>query len=157
MQGSRAVGAATIAEAFRLTVSDHSDRLAVRGDDLELTWAQLRDRSDAFAGTLARLGVRRGDTVALMIANRPEFMVADLAAMTLGATPFSIYLTSSPDQVAYVVGDAGARVAIVDAPFAPLTRGLVEHVLVAGEWEEDPGFDAEPHWRAVAPEDVLTL
>src|SRR5215204_6076498 len=127
MQGSRAVGAATIAEAFRLTVSDHSDRLAVRGDDLELTWAQLRDRSDALAGTLAGLGVKRGDTVALMISNRPEFMIADLAAMTLGATPFSIYLTSAPDQVAYVIEDAGARVAIVEEQFAPLMDGLVEH------------------------------
>ena len=92
-----------------------------------------------------------------MIANRPEFMVADLAAMTLGATPFSIYLTSAPDQVAYVVKDAGARVAIVDAPFAPLMEGLVEHVLIAGEWDEDASFDAEPHWRAVGPEDILTL
>src|SRR5829696_2833116 len=120
MQGSHAVGAATIAEAFRLTVSDHSDRLAVRGDDLELTWAQLRDRSDALAGTLAGLGVKRGDTVALMISNRPEFMIADLAAMTLGATPFSIYLTSAPDQVAYVMRDAAAKVAIVEEAFVPL-------------------------------------
>src|SRR5215207_4497483 len=127
----RATGAATIAEAFRLTVEDHPD---------------------ALAGGLHHLGVRRGDTVALMISNRPEFMIADLAAMTLGATPFSIYLTSAPDQVAYVIGDAGARVAIVEAPFAPLVQDLVEHVLIAGEWDEADGFDAEPHWRAVEPD-----
>lgn len=159
MEGRRAVAAATIAEAFRLTVEDHPDRIAVRtlNDEVALTWAQLRDRSDALAGTLHRLGVRRGDTVALMISNRPEFMIADLAAMTLGATPFSIYLTSAPDQVRYVVEDAGAKVAIVEAPFAPLVSGLVEHVLIVGEWEEDPAFDAEPHWRAVEPEDILTL
>ena len=95
-------GAATIAEAFRLTVADHPDRIAVRTlhDEVAYTWAQLRDKVDALAGGLHRLGVRRGDTVALMISNRPEFMIADLAAMTLGATPFSIYLTSAPDQVA---------------------------------------------------------
>ena len=58
-----------------------------------------------------------------MIANRPEFHVADLAAMMLGATPFSIYLTSAPDQIAYVIEDAGARVAIVEAPFAEHARG----------------------------------
>jgi len=40
--------------------------------------------------------------------------------MTLGATPFSIYLTSSAEQVEYVVRDAGARVAIVEPAFAPL-------------------------------------
>ena len=92
--GSRAVGAATIAEAFRITVEDHPDRVAVRtkDDEVSLTWSELRDRVDALAGGLHALGVRRGDTVALMIGNRPEFHVADLAAMTLGATPFSIYL-----------------------------------------------------------------
>src|SRR4029079_1281108 len=122
---------ATIAEAFRLTVEDHPDEIAVRTlhDEVAYTWAQLRDKVDALAGGLHRLGVRRGDTVALMISNRPEFMVADLAAMTLGATPFSIYLTSAPDQVSYVVGDAGARVSIVEAQFAPLMRDLVEHTL----------------------------
>ncbi len=159
MERRRATGAATIAEAFRLTVEDHPDRIAVRtkDDDVALTWAQLRDRVDALAGGLARLGVKRGDTVALMISNRPEFMIADLAAMTLGATPFSIYLTSAPDQVAYVVQDAGARLAIVEAPFAPLMRGLVEHTLTIDDLPGDPEFDAEPHWRAVEPDDILTL
>ena len=104
-------------EAFRLTVEDNADRVAVRtkDDEVSLTWAQLRDRVDALAGGLAGLGVRRGDTVALMLSNRPEFAIADLAAMTLGATPFSIYQTFTPAQIAYVVGDAGARVAIVEA------------------------------------------
>src|ERR1700712_1701434 len=99
----RAVGAATIAEAFPVTVEDYPDRGAVRTKDDEVawTWAELRERVDALAGGLARLGVRRGDTVALMLANRPEFAIADLAAVTLGATPFSIYATSSPDQIAY--------------------------------------------------------
>jgi long-subunit acyl-CoA synthetase (AMP-forming) len=159
MQGRRAIGAATIAEAFRLTVEDHPDRIAVRtkDDEVALTWAQLRDRVDALAGGLAQRGVKRGDTVALMISNRPEFMIADLAAMTLGATPFSIYLTSAPDQVAYVVKDAGAKVAIVETPFAPLISGLVEHTLTIDDLPEDPDFDAEPHWRAVQPQDILTL
>ena len=48
-----------------------------------------------------------------MLGNRPEFHIADLAAMTLGATPFSIYPTSSPEQIAYVVGTR-APVAIVE-------------------------------------------
>src|SRR5215203_634171 len=112
----RAVGARTMTEAFRLTVEDHPDRVAVRtkDDEISLTWAQLRDRVDALAGGLAQLGVERGDTVALMLGNRPEFHIADLAAMTLGATPFSIYAPSSPDQITYVVGDAKAKVAIVE-------------------------------------------
>src|SRR3954464_14284904 len=172
----RAVGAATLAEAFRITVEDFPARLAVRtlDDSVSLTWSELRDRSDALAGGLARLGVVRGDTVALMLrnspgvhvddlaalmrGNSPEFHVADLAAMTLGATPFSIYLTSAPEQVAYVIRDAGARVAIVEPRFKALVAPLVEQGIVPGQNEPaDPGFDPEPHWRAVGPDDLLTL
>src|SRR5687768_10189146 len=114
-----AAAVATIAEAFRTTAAAHPDRVAVRtkDDEVSLTWAELRDRVDALAGGLAKLGVRRGDSVALMLSNRPEFAIADLAAMTLGATPFSIYQTFSPPQIAYVVGDAGAKVAIVEESF----------------------------------------
>jgi long-subunit acyl-CoA synthetase (AMP-forming) len=149
----------TLAEAFRRTVAAHPDRVAVRTlhDEVALTWAQLRDRADALSAKLAGLGVRRGDTVALMLGNSPAFHIADLAAMTLGATPFSIYLTSSPEQVAYVIRDAGARVAIVEPPFAPLVAPLVDHVLTGTDAAPDPAFDPEPHWRAVEPDDVLTL
>src|SRR4051795_12157605 len=116
---SGAAQAATIAEAFRITAEDHPDRVAMRtkDDEVSLTWAELRDRVDALARGLHELGVRRGDTVALMLLNRPEFAIADLAVMTLGATPYSIYATSSPEQIAYVVGDAGSRVAIVEELF----------------------------------------
>src|SRR3954454_22049049 len=120
----RSAQAATIAAAVRPTVADHPDRVAVRtkDDEVSLTWSELRDRVDAFAGGLASLGVRRGDTVALMLNNRPEFVIADLAAMTLGATPFSIYQTFSPAQIAYVVGDAGAKVAIVEEALLDVFR-----------------------------------
>src|SRR5919108_1063662 len=103
---------ATIAEAFRNTVAAHPDRVAVRtkDDEVSLTWSELRDRVDALAGGLAQLGVERGDTVALMLGNRPEFHIADLAAMTLGAAPFSVYPTFTAGQIAFVAGDAGARV-----------------------------------------------
>src|SRR5262249_49184603 len=123
------------------------------------TWAELRDRVDALAGGLAALGGTRGDTVALMISNRPEFHLADLAAMTLGATPFSIYPTSPPEQVADLPRDAAPRGAIVGQAFKPLVAGHVQHVIGVDELEAHfvRGFDSEPHWRAIKPDDVLTL
>src|SRR3954470_18347381 len=116
----RSVGARSIAEAFRLTAEDNGDRVAVRTKDdaVALTWAELRDRVDALAGGLAGLGVRRGDTVALMLSNRPEFHIADLAVMMLGAVPYSVYLTPAREKFAYVAEDAGARVAMVEAAYA---------------------------------------
>ncbi len=54
----------------------------------------------------------------MLIGNRPEFHVADMAVLLLGATPISIYNSSSPDQIRYLAGHAGASVAIVeDAPY----------------------------------------
>ena len=175
--GSRAVGAATIAEAFRITAEDHPDRVAVRtkDDEVSLTWAELRERVDALARGLHELGVGRGDTVAIMLANRPEFHIADLAAMSLGATPFSIYATSSPEQIAYVVGDAKAKVAIVEEVFAERfaairsqlgrarardrgRRPVPEGDLAWADVEAtESSFDVDAAWRAVEPEDLITL
>src|SRR5262249_38468693 len=66
--------AATIAEAFRITVEDHADAVAIRtkGDAFTITWAKLRDRVDALAGGLAKLGLERGPTIALMLSNPPR-------------------------------------------------------------------------------------
>jgi long-subunit acyl-CoA synthetase (AMP-forming) len=172
----RALGAATMAEAFRITVEERPDEVAVRtvDDAVRLTWSQLRDRSDALAGGLAGLGVGRGDTVALMLSNRPEFHIADLAVMTLGGASFSLYATLAPEQIAYVVGDAGARVAIVERALADrflaaraelpqletviVLDGSLEETIA---WEDvegaGPEFDAEAAWRAIEPEDLLTL
>jgi long-chain acyl-CoA synthetase len=147
---------ATLADAFRATAEAHPDRVAVRtkDDEVSLTWSELRDRVDALAGGLAQLGVKRGDTVALMLSNRPEFHIADLAVMTLGATPFSIYQTFTREQIEYVVGDAGARVALIEAAFAERFPQL-EHVLVLEEgWPSDEGY--EPR-EVVEPDDLITL
>jgi len=171
------VRATTLTQAFRDTVARCPDRVAVRtiDDTVSLTWAGLAARVDAVAGGLARLGLARSDTCAIMLSNRPEFHVVDLAATMLGATPFSVYQTLPPDEIAYVVGDAGARIAIVEPAFLPAMfaarRSLpaLEHVIVVGgdaptgtlplaDVEgSDPRFDVEAAWRAVTPDDHLTL
>jgi long-chain acyl-CoA synthetase len=160
--------ATTMAEAFRRTVERFPDRVAVRtpDDSTSLTFAELRDRVDALAGGLAELGVQRGDTVALMLSNRPEFHVADLAAMTLGATPFSIYMTYAPEQIQYIVSDAGAKVAIIEESvrdrFEEARKDLpdLEHVIVVEdglEKVESPDFDGEAASADIGPDDTLTL
>ncbi len=108
--------APNLALAFRETVREHESEVAVRTLDgsVEWTWGELGHRVDALAGGLRTLGVGRGATVAIMLVNRPEFHLADLAVVTAGGTPFSIYQTYTPDQIAYVVSDSGARVIITD-------------------------------------------
>ncbi|HEU4703993.1 MAG TPA: AMP-binding protein, partial [Conexibacter sp.] len=172
-----AVGAATLGEALRRTAAAHPHIVAIRtlDDGVSLTWADVRERVDALARGLAGLGVGRGDAVALMMGNRPEFHLCDLAAVTLGATPFSIYQTSTPEQIRYVVDDAGARVAIVEQAHLPAMLAAreqlpaLEHlVVVDGEASDgtialadvegaNPGFDVDAALAAVGPDDVMTL
>jgi long-chain acyl-CoA synthetase len=169
--------AATIAEAFRITAEDRADAVAIRtkGDAFTITWAELRDRVDALAGGLAKLGLERGQTIALMLSNRPEFHICDLAAMTLGATPFSIYNTYAPSQIEYLVTDAGARMLICEQQYLPRVLEAreqlpdLEHVIVVdgeapagtlalSEVEgSNPGFDAEASVAQLQSSDVLTL
>src|SRR3712207_2691321 len=94
------VGAKTVIEAFHRTVAECGDRTAIRtkGDAFTVTWSELRERVDKLAAGLSKLGLERGDTLALMFPNQFEFHLADLAAMTVGATPFSLYVTASPSR-----------------------------------------------------------
>ena len=111
-----------LAFAFESTVDRLGDDPAIitgEGDDeVRITWSELRDQVKRIAGGLAKLGVVKGDTVAMMLNNRAEFIALDMAAVSLGAVPFSIYQTSSPEQIQYVVADAGAKVAIIESAFA---------------------------------------
>ncbi|MGZ4175398.1 MAG: AMP-dependent synthetase/ligase [Solirubrobacteraceae bacterium] len=172
-----AVDAATVAEALRRTAANHTDLVAVctPDDTVSLTWGELLDRVDALAGGLAKLGVDRGQCVALMLANRPEFHIADLATVTLGATPFSIYVTYPAGEIEYLIRDSGARVAIVEQAFLPVMlearRNLPElkHIIVVdGEAQpgvlalrdvegSDPAFDGAASAAAVSPDDFATL
>src|ERR1700733_5914970 len=134
----RAVDAATLTEALRRTAANHPEIVAVRtpDDSVSLTWSELLARVDAIAGGLAKLGVRRGDCVAIMLSNRPEFHLVDLAAVTLGATPFSIYVTYPAEESRYLLEDSGCTVAIVEQAFvaqmleARSGAARVEHVVV---------------------------
>jgi long-subunit acyl-CoA synthetase (AMP-forming) len=168
-----AVDATTLPEALCLTAARHPDVVAVRtlDDRVSLTWRELLDRVGAVAGGLAKLGVERGDTVAIMLGNRPEFHIVDLAVATLGATPFSIYLTSPPEEISYLLRESGSRVAIVDANWLPALGGTcpLGHVIVVdgrpgdgtlslAELEElNPAFDVAAAAAAISPDDVLTL
>src|SRR4051794_13629995 len=124
-------------EAFLLTVDRLGEDPAILGpDDYSISWNDLRRRVDAIAGGLAGLGGAKGGTVAIMLGNRPDFIPCDLGAVALGAVPFSIYQTSSPEQIAYAVSDAGAKVGIVETAYLEQFEAAraelpdLEHVIV---------------------------
>jgi long-subunit acyl-CoA synthetase (AMP-forming) len=173
-----ALDAPTVAAAFQATAAANAGASALRTKDdaVSFTWGEYAERVRAVAAGLAALGVQRGDTVGIMLTNRPEFHFADSAAIHLGATPFSVYNTSAAEQIEYLVADAGSRVLFTEREFLETVLAVrdavvaLEHVVVVdGEASEGtislaeleamgkPGFDFEAAWRAVEPDDLATL
>jgi long-subunit acyl-CoA synthetase (AMP-forming) len=170
-----ALGSSTLCEAFQITAAQRPQQVALRtlGGATEITYAEFAAQVRALAEGLHSLGVGRGDAVALMLANRPEFSLADAAVMHLGATAFSVYNTSSAEQANHVFRNAGNRVVVTERQFLPRVLESrtpeIEHiVLVDGEdagtiklqdlaRRRVPGFDFDSAWRTVQPDDVVTL
>ncbi len=84
------------------------------GDWESATLNEVADLTARLTTSLLDLGVGPGDTVVLMLRNRGEFHALDLAVMFCGATPVSIYNSSAPEQIEYLVNDCKAKVAIVE-------------------------------------------
>ncbi len=165
----------TVCAAFQQTAAIDPDAVALRtpGDAVSVTWREYAANVRQVAAGLASLGVKRGDTVAIMLTNRPEFAWVDAGAMHLGAIAFSIYNTSSPEQVQYLFGNADNRLVVTETALLPviLASGVaLDHVIcVDGKPDGatlsldelmaagDPDFDFDAAWQAVEPSDVLTL
>jgi long-chain acyl-CoA synthetase len=79
-----------------------------------LTWEQTRRQALELAAALIDLGLRPGQRVALMLPNRAEHVLADLAVVHAGGVPVTVYATFAPDQVRYVAGDCEATMAVLD-------------------------------------------
>ena len=172
----------TVPSRFLETVRTRPDAVALRARDgdgwQETTFAEYAEDACRVAAGLEGLGVGRGDRVVLMVRNRPEFFVADMGALLVGATPISIYNSSAPEQVLYLAGHCEAKVAIVEdvdylERFLKVRSELpaLEHIVLmkdpedvapddVGSWEAmlalDP-VDIEAASAIVQPSDLATV
>ncbi|MGF2952416.1 AMP-binding protein, partial [Mycobacterium sp. THU-M116] len=164
----------TMCEAFQRTASIDPGAVALRtpGNTRTVTWREYSEQVRRVAAGLAGLGVRRGDTVSLMMANRIEFYPLEVGAQHAGATSFSVYNTLPPEQLVYLFDNAATKVVICEEQYVERIRASgasIEHMVCidgapAGTISVDELFAAAPAdfdfdsaWRAVRPEDVVTL
>jgi long-chain acyl-CoA synthetase len=175
-EGEQAVATATLCEAFLQTARAHADAVALRtpGGDIAMSWEQAAAMVARLTAGLAARGVRRGDTVGMVLLNCPEFHLLDWAALHVGATPFSVYLTSPPEQVAEVIGNAQPALLITQRAFLDTVlaaraqaRSTAEVVVLDGAagfetFDDllaagDEDFDFEGSRRAVEPDDIAVI
>ncbi|GAB7141848.1 fatty acid--CoA ligase FadD11 [Mycobacterium riyadhense] len=164
----------TMCEAFQRTAAIDPDAVALRtpGATQTLTWREYAAQVRQVAAGLAGLGVRRGDTVSLMMANRIEFYPLEVGAQHVGATSFSVYNTLPAEQLSYLFDNAGTKVVMCEEQYVDRVRASgapIEHIICidgtpAGTLSVDDlyaagstDFDFESSWRAVAPDDIVTL
>ena len=183
-----AVEGLTLVDVLARNARSHPTTVAIawraQGAEHQLTWGEYRLRVLAVAAALIERGVERGDAVAIMVGNRAEHVIADLAAIHAGAIPVSVYATLAPSQIAYIVNHCSAKVAILESQAVATqwqdleTPSLETYVVLRGSpdseargevvvWEDFEGLgrlalasDAaaiERRAAAVAAEDVATL
>ncbi|WP_202377110.1 AMP-dependent synthetase/ligase [Mycobacterium paraintracellulare] len=172
------MSAATVCAAFQATVAAFADRPALKshGAPTAITWAEYGARVKTIAAGLAALGLRPGETLAIQLTNRPEFHLVDMAAMHLGAIPFSVYNTSPPGQIAHRLRTAESRIIVTERAFLDAVRaaakeyGGISHIVVV-DGPADQAVDLasvealaahensrfEQRWHAITSSDVATL
>lgn len=183
--GGRSGDLDNLLEAVARHVESKASKAALRekvaGEWREITYAGLWDRVRHFAAGLAGLGVERGDRVAIMSNNRPEWPVTDLAIQSLGSATVPIYPTLEAGQVAHILGDSGAhvlvvedaellervnrvreqvqdlRIVVMDGSAAEEDGSVVSFRAVEKSGAENPVADWEDRWRALGRDDVATI
>ena len=115
------------------------ERTALVHGERELTYAELRALVLAAAGGLARAGVVKGDRVAIVHRNAPEFVAAYFALARLGAVAVPInFMVQKPDELAYMLNDCGAKGVVTQAEFLKgLTAAAAECPALEALWVSD--------------------
>jgi long-subunit acyl-CoA synthetase (AMP-forming) len=144
-----ALQATDLCEAFACTVADRPDQEAMRSSDgtISLTWAQVDAVVRQVAGGLRALGLAEGGTTCMLLSNRYEAPVVDLATLHLGAVPVSLYNSTATSQLSYLLDDARCDVLVTEAAFAEKARaGIAGSQRTPKLVVIDAGGGDEPTW-----------
>jgi len=101
------------------SVAKYPDNVVLVFGGRRTTYSQLNDWVDRFSSGLAALGVGRGDRVALLLGNSPEFIVSYYGILRLGAVVVPMNPTYATEEIAYVLGNSKAKAAVAHAMAEP--------------------------------------
>jgi long-chain acyl-CoA synthetase len=122
-------------EILANTAREHPERTAIEFLDAKMTYEKLNSLSDQFAAALARLGVKRGDRVAIFLPNIPQFVIAYFGVLKAGAVLTAISPLHREREVEYQLCDSEATVIIALDSICPIVEKVwqktrLKHVIV---------------------------
>jgi long-chain acyl-CoA synthetase len=112
----------TLVSVFAQNAAKYADDVIIKykkekgGVYIDLAWRELSDRVTAVAAGLIASGLKPGDRLGILSANRIEWIIADLATLLAGGVDVPIYHTSTAEQCSYVIADSGCRFIVVEDP-----------------------------------------
>lgn len=139
---------ANLGVMFAATVAAHGAREALVDGPHRLDYAKLDRVTDRLAGHFHRLGIGRGDRVALLLANEREFVFALLGAAKLGAIAVPVNIRERGPELAFILSQCRARAIVFDAALAdripepPETPALAVRLAVGGPSPGATSFEA---------------
>jgi long-chain acyl-CoA synthetase len=111
---------ATISQMFQAQASRYGSRAVLKAKQeglyQDLSWSELQKQIEEAALGLMDLGIQPGDRVAILSENRPEWAVADLATLSVGAITVPVYATLTAEEVEYILRNSGARLLFAANP-----------------------------------------
>ncbi|HTW60120.1 MAG TPA: long-chain fatty acid--CoA ligase [Terriglobales bacterium] len=183
------MGIATLNDIFFAAVERGLDRMTLHRENGK--WMPISSRE--FGGNVARTartlhswGIQRGDRIAILSENRPEWSMADMASLLLGAVTVPLYTTLTAEQSAFALNDSGcraiflsshqqlhkilsilpqtqiSRIVVMDAieltgEFAQSADKIVTMHQITQQGPEDLSHELETQARSVAPDDLATI
>ncbi len=121
----------SLIDILRVAAADVPDRPATAFLGAQLTFAEIKDRSDRFASALARDGVVKGDRVGVMLPNCPQYLIAVFGILRLGAIVVNINPLYTPREVQVIVADSGMRLLVVLDVLAPVAQGVERRIITS--------------------------
>lgn len=178
--------AATLTRMFQESVKKFADYPALSSKGAHgyqaITYREMGERVRTLASGLVALGVQKGDRIAIISENRPEWAIADIALMHIGAINVAIFPTLPAGQVEYIVADSGSRIILVsdreqlakaltvkkalpflrivtmDCPADPANDVMTfDEIMKLGEASPLDDADYEERWQSVQPNDWASI
>jgi acyl-CoA synthetase (AMP-forming)/AMP-acid ligase II len=106
-------------DILRLSAQRHPRKTALIGPANEMTFRELDQAANRFAHALIGAGFAKGDRVAVMCPNIPEYAVFHFGAARTGCIQVHLSLMYGPDEITHILGQTGARMIVVDEEFRP--------------------------------------